>query len=526
MHTDKTKPLLIRVHPCPSVANSVFVSQRKGAPPMTVSTVRIVLTPHVRSQTAPRNEGSTWLAPFLTAVIATILLLAGSRHAWTHLQAALAFSLIAIPCFAYAGWRQTRRADIPLFAVLAAAHTVFYGVSVFWTDILAPSEPRTATAVLAMANLGLFGLFIGMRISIPRVHFPDVPADIHDWSLIRLIAACQIFVPFLPVGTGGDFRQVIVIFLSFIPVVAFLILWDAALRGKATPIDKALVIVFLASSILAGLAQGWLGGCVGNLVLAGIAYIRVRRKLPILSAAALILIMLFLQGGKAAFRQRYWYGGDNAGALAKAGFWIEASVERLNARIGQETGGDSLHDALQPLLTRSSVVKESATVFENTPSVVPYQYGATYRYLLITLVPRFLWPGKPSVNDANRFYQLAYGVTQQQDLDHVAIGAGLIPEAYMNFGWAGIPIVMCLAGVILGVFERVFLSRHAGVFASAVGLAYVLQLLALNGQAAAYFGGMIQIVGLTILIFLPGLRFPMRTRQLRWRVRALPGGAQ
>ena len=85
---------------------------------------------------------------------------------------------------------------------------------------------------------------------------------------------------------------------------------------------------------------------------------------------------------------------------------------------------------------------------------------------------------------------------------------------------------MFLAGVILGVFERVFLSRHAGVFASALGLAYVLQLLALNGQAAAYFGGMIQIVGLTILIFLPGLRFPKRTGHLRWRVRLRPGAIQ
>ena len=127
---------------------------------MTASTVRIVLTPPVRPQTAPRNEASSWLAPLLTSVLATVLLLAGSRHAWTHVQAALVFSLIAIPCFAYAEWRQTRRTHIPLFPVLAAAHTVFYGVSVFWTDTLAPSEAGTATAVLAMANFVVIGLFI------------------------------------------------------------------------------------------------------------------------------------------------------------------------------------------------------------------------------------------------------------------------------------------------------------------------------------------------------------------------------
>jgi Na+/H+ antiporter NhaA len=80
---------------------------------------------------------------------------------------------------------------------------------------------------------------------------------------------------------------------------------------------------------------------------------------------------------------------------------------------------------------------------------------------------------------------------------------------------------MCLAGVILGVFERIFLGQHAGTFASAVGLAYVLQLLSLNGQAAAYFGGMIQIIGLTMVIFLPGLRFQVRSSpaRLQWRAR-------
>ena len=469
------------------------------------------------------------IAPLIVSAAATALLLAGARLPWTHLQAALAFVSIAIPCFAYAHWHGARRTHIPLFAVLAAAHTVFYCFGIFWTGILSEADPRTTAAVLFMANLGVSGLFIGIRIGASNVpicgaRLPDVPADPRNWQLIRAIAACQVFVPFLPVGTGGDFRQVIAIVISFIPVVAFLILWDATLRGKGTAIDKTLVVLFLASSILAGLATGWLGGCVGNLLLAGIAFVRVRRRLPIVPLGALILVMLFLQGGKPAFRERYWYGDENAGAFAKAKFWIEKSAEHLAVFAGQP--GNGLRDSLDPLLGRSSLVNESATVYENTPALVPYQHGATYQYLLITLIPRFLWPNKPSVNDANRFYQLSYGVTREQDLDHVAIGAGLIPEAYMNFGWPGVPMVMCLAGIVLGIFERIFLARDAGVFASAVGLAYVLQLLSLNGQAAAYFGGMIQIVGLTILIFLPGLRFRTPAPRLYWRLRPAAGGAR
>ena len=494
--------------------------------------LRIVLAPNTRHLTpAKRQRAWAWVTPLLASFAGTILLLATSRHGWTHVQAVLTLALIAIPCFAYADWRRTRRTQIPLFAVLAAVHMVFYCLGIFWTDLLAESEPGTPTAILLMANLGVIGLFVGMRagasgIVFPRVHLPDVPEDTHKWWLIRAIAACQIFVPFLPVGSGGDFRQVISIVLTFVPLVAFLILWDATLRGKGRPVDKALVVIFLAASVLAGLATGWLGGCVGTLVTAAIAFVRIRGKLPLVPLAGIILAMLFLQGGKSAFRERYWYGTEDAGAVQKAMFWVETSVERLTV-ISDQPGGENFQESFEaPLLTRSSLVKESATVYENTPSAVPYQYGASYQYLLVTLIPRFLWPNKPSVSDANRSYQVSYGVTQQEDLDHVAIGAGLIPEAYMNFGWAGIPVVMCLSGVILGVFERALLGRQAGVFASALGLAYVLQLLSLNEQAAAYFGGMIQIVGLSILIFLPALRFqnrPSRGR-IKWRVRTATGG--
>ena len=493
---------------------------------MSAAPVRVALS-HAAGRRTPRstNEVWSWLSPLLASVVATVALLAWSQRGWTHIQAALAFSLVSIPCFAYAEWRRTRRSQIPLFAVLAAGHTVFYCWSLFWTGILAESATETATAVLVMANLGVLGMFAGMKVGasgmvLKRVHLPDVPHDIRRWGWIRIIAACQVLVPFLPVGTGGDFRQIVAIVLSFIPLVAFLILWDVVLRGKGAPVDRVLVALFLAASILAGLATGWLYGCVGTLVLASIAFVRVRRRLPAIPIVAIMLAMGFLQAGKAAFRERFWYGTDDAGPVEKARFWIEKSVERMTTFSGQPSGG-SPTGSLEPLLSRSSLVREAATVYENTPSLVPFQRGETYRYLLITWIPRFLWPGKPSVNDSNRFYQVAYGVTQEDDLDHVAIGAGLIPEAYMNFGWFGIPLVMCLAGVILGVFERVFLGRNAGTFASAVGLAYVLQLLALNGQAAAYFGGMIQIVGFTILIFLPCLSFKPHEARLRWRRRAI-----
>src|ERR1035438_1804299 len=132
----------------------------------------------------PRPNGmGLWVTPLVFSSIVTLWLVATSRSAITQLQTAIAFALIAIPCFAYADWRQTRRTQIPLFAVLAAAHAVFYCVSVLSTGLLDQSAERTSTAVLGMALLGVCSLFVGMRtgassLLVQRVTLPDVPFDI------------------------------------------------------------------------------------------------------------------------------------------------------------------------------------------------------------------------------------------------------------------------------------------------------------------------------------------------------------
>src|ERR1700679_419757 len=83
------------------------------------------------------------IAPLLAAVAGTIVLLMNAHHPYTHLQAGIAFALVAIPCCAYAEWLRTRQTQIPLFALLAAAHMVFYCLSTFWTNLLERYSPAT-----------------------------------------------------------------------------------------------------------------------------------------------------------------------------------------------------------------------------------------------------------------------------------------------------------------------------------------------------------------------------------------------
>src|SRR4029077_9028656 len=112
-----------------------------------------------------------------------------------------------------------------------------------------------------------------------------------------------------------------------------------------------------------------------------------------------------------------------------------------------------------------------------------------------TLVPRFLWPDKPSVNDANRFYQTAYGLTAERQLGSVSIAVGVLGEAFINFGWPGVIGMMTAIGLLLGVFERTFGSGQSSVLFLAIGLALLQSLLAVESQLSQYVGGLIQQAG-------------------------------
>jgi hypothetical protein len=64
-------------------------------------------------------------------------------------------------------------------------------------------------------------------------------------------------------------------------------------------------------------------------------------------------------------------------------------------------------------------------------------------------IPRFLWPDKPIMTDIGiEFNVLANGSATS------ASGPGLFAEAYWNFGWFGIPILIVPLGVILLLFGR------------------------------------------------------------------------
>jgi hypothetical protein len=446
-------------------------------------------------------------------------------------QTFLAYLLFAIPCFAYLRWKQHPE-TLPLFALIGFMYWIYYVLVLFWGDLtiqVARAANREAptgmlTLALWMCFVGLVSLGLGMKARIGRRFIPKKLPEIKlagfERNYLRGVlvgtALLSIFEPSLySFGQGG--RQIITIVISFVPLLTFTLLFRLLLRHETTKIDKLLIAGFMVTRMIVGLSSGWLGAGAALILITGMSYLAERRKLPKTAILIVVVFSLFFQAGKTEFRATYWTGTAHASQLDRASFWLNVSFEKWRDAL-EDPGNEGLRRLANQSLSRVSLLTQSAHVLELTPSVVPYQNGALYSYLFITFVPRYLWPDKPSVSEANRFYQTAYGVTEEESLDSVAIGVGVLTEAFINFGWLGVIGVMFLVGIFFDVYQRMLFGEHSSLLLSSLGIALLPQMLTLESQMAAYVGGLAQQIILSLVVLVPIIRW----KRKRLRTSRLP----
>ena len=446
------------------------------------------------------------------ALTAILWQLVAPEMKWLRLV--YAFILLFIPWYSYLNWKENPITRIPLFALLALMHWVYFGAPLFWGEVrggffaVRRVSDQAIDTVMLMTIVGVISLWVGMNITKRKSEhriLPDLPKDPKRWNYLRVVMVLGVVLSgdtTTQYFAGEELRQVFIILQTMVPATAFAVLYRAWLRNEATNIDRYLAFGYIASQIVFGLASGWTGSVTFVAVLCGIVYFAERRRIPVKAIAILLPCFLFLQVGKGVFRKNYWYRNAEGTVTEKIAFWFEASRAQWDFSMasGATNGGNSL---ILETLDRVSLLGQAGGVVEKTPGLVPFQNGKTYSYIPIALIPRFFWPDKPSVNEANRFYQVAYGLSAEKDLRHVSIAVGFLMESYINFGWFGVVGIMFLMGWALGWFEHMFFSYDSGVLLSCMGFVITISFLAIESQMAQYVGGVVQRVVLTMLVFLP-----------------------
>ena len=438
----------------------------------------------------------------------------------TIFQAGLAFILLCIPWVGYCRWKRELTSELPLYSIITLAYWVYYALPLFWASRDKTSfgmriftlTDELATKTMLLAVVGVLSIGLGMSLKLGRKwsprRLPDIQTDTRGWSYIRfllVVGALSNLDESLPYMFGEAGRQIVFILQKDIPLLAFALLFRSYLRGTASRTDRIFIVFYIGISFLTGLSSGWLGAFAIPMIICTIVYIAEKRKVPRFIIGCTVVYVLFFQASKVDVRERYWVKQESGTRIERIEFWLKQSLAKWENALDEPTD-QAIRDLAYQSMSRLSLLEQSANVLDLTPTEVPYQDGRLYSYMAYTLIPRFMWADKPSVNEANRFYQVEYGLTNERNLSSVSIAVGVLTESYINFGWPGVVFIMLLLGILFDYIQETFLSKTSGLLFTGIGIILIPYFMVLEAQMAQYLGGMVQRILMIMLIMLPVIR--------------------
>jgi hypothetical protein len=95
------------------------------------------------------------------------------------------------------------------------------------------------------------------------------------------------------------------------------------------------------------------------------------------------------------------------------------------------------------------------------PNYEPYARGATLQRVLVAIVPRAIWPGKPEIAGGSEFVAQFTGITRPED-DTTSIGLPYQFELYANGGPWLVVIGLFFIGYVSGTLESRPLPPNPG----------------------------------------------------------------
>jgi hypothetical protein len=373
----------------------------------------------------------------------------GAHGFWVPLVA-LALALL---CLAPAACRLVgigRDRPVPFLVLFGVIYAVYFAlpalvadrVGMMSVDLGVPQLERALVASL----IGLVCLFAGYGIfgqldrgSAPaRLAWDPARALTVAWILLPIGAICHVST--LLFELPGGLRQPVHLFAKG-TAVALGILFVLARRGHL-PRSTARLVFFVLAPLL--MFSEVADAAIGQALRTGIFFLmlvwgtggRVPMWLMLLGAFGAAT----LRGGADEFRSLEQHHPHLVAEapLERAGQFVALSASRL-----VEDSGDS---AASTLLDRVSQVALLGQVMEFSPQAVPYWGGSTLATLPATVIPRALWPNKPT-KELGQAFGHRYGLLAADDFK-TSVNLPQLIELFANFGLAGIVLGMAFLGAV------------------------------------------------------------------------------
>lgn len=340
-------------------------------------------------------------------------------------------------------WATHVRPWFPVFEISMLTSAPFYALPVLsgHPEILPFGDAltRETAAVFAGFQLAAIGAFhvtrgrparsaLLLRPLLPPAWLRYAEAGIWVYTAYTYIS---VFTTLIPYEFLGTFRA---IFSGLGTACMFLVGYRLG-AGELSQAGKFGFGVNLVLQVLLSFATLQLISGISLLLLAGIGYVSASRRLPLVALGIGTIAVAFLHYGKSEMRNRYWSEDEQAVPAIEQlpafyAEWMEVSLT-------QDEREEFTGVRQTQIWERASLFQMLCMIVDRVPEIRPYLNGESYVDLPALLIPRFLWPDKPSALESNVRLALHFNLVDEESAANVSIAFGPVAEAYANFGLIG-----------------------------------------------------------------------------------------
>ena len=458
-----------------------------------------------------KRSRKVWIIYSVAASIGIVILpLLLGQFGYDLTQSVLAILLLCVCAYPTARYFANSETGVPVFAVLCLSYGFQFALPIFINeasmhliDGVEYLSTEDVNAALLLSVLGTGALQVGyysLRAQLFAKVIPSIDLHLDEKRAVIYCITIGVLFPLLMKLTSALPEQVftqasaIITLLLNQVLVAIGIMGWIVYSGRGNKWHKVILYGIVAIATIEGVATGLLEQAILPMAVLFMTEWMYRKRIPYRKIILAVLIFFFLSPVKISYREKYWYDNDTTSV---------STAQKTLDLIGSATsywgdtlsGNQDLTRSTSEALYRTDLIHQFAYIYSQTPSMIPYQYGGTYSYFAVALIPRILWPNKPEAGAANKYYAVSYRITTEEGAKKTSFGMSILAEGFINFGIAGVILVMVLQGVILSLLQKVFAGDRSGPGANAVFIAFFAYFLnGIGSSAEIMFGNIVQFL--------------------------------
>jgi hypothetical protein len=446
---------------------------------------------------AVRGRSAThWILAAVLALDLFLCFVVGDGKPASHLL--LASAILWVSVYPSVRYIRDGKREIPFLPAMALIYFLYYGLPAFTRTLRVGnvhlSDERVDVALL-LALTGLIVLLVAFYATrfdkLPRVRLeldlarnaPMLAISVLAFTVLRWVLAFQ----FSELSLGS-----LLTFAETLPLVFLAGLYLCHLRGQLSWPLRVTALLLLGVNLL----LDWTGGAMAVPVLTLMTllfiYVHHHQRLPISAILVSAVLIIPSLGVKQKYREAT-IKHPQFGILERANLFA-GLISDVYAPDGRMSFGDAGDVAEE----RANHLSAFAFVISKTPDQVPYWNGETYKTLLWTPIPRFLYPDKPQ-KTLGQEYGHRYGFIARTNRQ-TSINLEQTVEMYANFGPWGVILGMLLMGLVYRLLYSILNHANGGDGCMLIALATFRVLLNIESDFSLVFGGIVQSAILLYLV--------------------------